>query len=417
MRVEIISIGDELLIGQTINTNASWIGQECSLLGIRIVQVTTISDEKELIKDAVDMAFTRSDLVLVTGGLGPTKDDITKHTLCEYFNTELEIHIPTLERIEAFFISRNRPMLDVNIRQAELPKSCTILDNRNGTAAGMWFDYEGKILISLPGVPYEMKGIMIEEVFPRLKAKFKLKALYHKTILTQGIGESFLAEQISDWENDVREQGLGLAYLPSPGMVKLRLTSYEGESRSEEIDRYFDQLIKRFPHYIFGTGDETLQGVVGQVLRDKHLTIGTVESCTGGALAHQIVSVSGASNYFQGSLITYSNELKGKLANVDEKIIDGFGAVSSEVVEQMARNGRDLLGVDVCLATSGVAGPEGGTNEKPVGLVWIGISTSDRTISKCFRFGDNRERNIQMTVLTALNLVRCEILGILFEKK
>lgn len=417
MRAEIISIGDELLIGQTINTNASWLGQECSRLGIRIVQVTTISDEKQLIKEAVDAAFTRSDLVLVTGGLGPTKDDITKHTLCEYFNTELEIHIPTLQRIEAFFASRNRPMLEVNIRQAELPKACTILENRNGTAAGMWFELKGKILISMPGVPYEMKGIMTEEVFPRLQQKFELKALYHKTILTQGIGESFLAEQIAGWENEVRDKGLGLAYLPSPGMVKLRLTSYEGESRSNEIDSYFDQLIARFPHYVFGRGDDTLQKVLGQVLRVKGLTIGTVESCTGGALAQQIVSVPGASDYFQGSLLTYSNELKNKLVKVDAKDLKDHGAVSSEVVEQMAKNGREILGVDVCVSTSGIAGPDGGTDEKPLGLVWIGISTADRIVSKCFRFGDNRERNIQMTVLTALNLVRCEILGILFEKK
>lgn len=417
MKAEIISIGDELLIGQTVNTNASWLGQECSRLGIRVVQVTTISDEKGIIKEAVDGAFKRSDLVLVTGGLGPTKDDITKYTLCEYFNTELEIHIPTLQRIEAFFASRNRPMLDVNIRQAELPRTCTILENRNGTAAGMWFDHEGKILISMPGVPYEMKGIMSEEVFPRLQKKFELKALYHKTILTQGIGESFLAEQIADWENEVRGKGLGLAYLPSPGMVKLRLTSYEGEIRSAEIDQYFDHLIDRFPHYIFGKGEDTLQKVVGEILRDKKMTIGTIESCTGGALAHQIVSVSGASDYFQGSLLTYSNELKEKLAQVDPEVLNVYGAVSAEVVEQMAKNGRERLGVDVCVSTSGVAGPDGGTADKPVGLVWIGISTRERTVSKCFRFGDNRERNIQMTVLTALNLVRCEILGILFEKK
>jgi nicotinamide-nucleotide amidase len=367
--------------------------------------------------EAVDAAFKRSDLVLVTGGLGPTKDDITKHTLCEYFKTTLEIHIPTLQRIEEFFFSRKRPMLEVNIRQAELPKACTILTNRYGTAAGMWFDHDGKVLISMPGVPYEMKGIMTEEVFPRLQEKFELKALYHKTLLTQGIGESFLAEQIADWENEVRVKGLGLAYLPSPGMVKLRLTSYEGENRSFEIDRYFDQLIARFPHYVYGKGDDTLQKVVGEILREKGLTIGTVESCTGGALAQQIVSVSGASDYFQGSLLTYSNELKQKLAQVDPVTLTEYGAVSAEVVEQMAKNGRDRLGVDVCVSTSGVAGPDGGTPDKPVGLVWIGISTKERTVSKSFRFGDNRERNIQMTVLTALNLVRCEILGILFEKK
>lgn len=417
MRAEILSIGDELLIGQTVNTNASWLGQECSKLGIRIVHVTTISDEKQLIKDAVNDAFSRADLVLVTGGLGPTKDDITKYTLCEYFDSELEIHLPTLQRIEAFFSKRNRPMLEVNIRQAELPKKCTILENVNGTAAGMWFEKDGKILISMPGVPYEMKGIMIDQAFPRLKEKFALKALYHKTLMTQGIGESFLADQIQEWENEVREKGLGLAYLPSPGMVKLRLTSYEGESRAEEIDTYFKQLEGRFPNYVYGKEDETIQLVLGRLLREKKMTIGTVESCTGGSLAQTLVSVPGASDYFQGSFLTYTNELKNRLVDVSKHDLDTVGAVSREVVEQMAKNGREKLGVDICVSTSGVAGPEGGTEELPVGTIWIGIATKDKVIAKKFQFGDHRERNIQMTVLTALNLVRCEILGILIEKK
>lgn len=417
MRAEILSIGDELLIGQTVNTNASWLGQECSKLGIRIVHVTTISDEKQLIKDAVDEAFKRADLVLVTGGLGPTKDDITKYTLSEYFDSELEIHLPTLQRIEAFFSKRNRPMLEVNIRQAELPKKCTILENVNGTAAGMWFEKNGKILISMPGVPYEMKGIMLEQSFPRLKEKFALKALYHRTLMTQGIGESFLADQIQDWENEVREKGLGLAYLPSPGMVKLRLTSYEGESRAGEIDEYFKQLEERFPNYVYGKEDETIQLVLGRLLREKKMTIGTVESCTGGSLAQTLVSVPGASDYFQGSFLTYTNELKNRLVDVSKHDLDTVGAVSREVVEQMAKNGREKLGVDVCISTSGVAGPDGGTEELPVGTIWIGISTKEKVIAKKFQFGDHRERNIQMTVLTALNLVRCEILGILIEKK
>lgn len=417
MRAEILSIGDELLIGQTINTNASWLGQECSKLGIRIVHVTTISDEKQLIKDAVDEAFKRADLVLVTGGLGPTKDDITKYTLCEYFDSELEIHIPTLQRIEAFFSKRNRPMLEVNIRQAELPKKCTILENVNGTAAGMWFENDGKILISMPGVPYEMKGIMMEQAFPRLKERFALKALYHRTLMTQGIGESFLADQIQDWENEVREKGLGLAYLPSPGMVKLRLTSYEGESRADEIETYFKLLEERFPNYVYGKEDETIQLVLGRLLRDKKMTIGTVESCTGGSLAQTLVSVAGASDYFQGSFLTYTNDLKNRLVDVSKHDLDTVGAVSREVVEQMAKNGREKLGVDVCISTSGVAGPDGGTEALPVGTIWIGIATNDKVITKKFQFGDHRERNIQMTVLTALNLVRCEILGILIEKK
>lgn len=417
MRAEIISIGDELLIGQTINTNASWMGQECTKLGIRVVQVTTISDDKQLILEAVDKAFERADLILVTGGLGPTKDDITKHTLCEYFDTELEIHIPTLQRVEEFFAKRNRPMLDVNIRQAELPKACTILENKNGTAAGMWFEKNDSILISMPGVPYEMKGIMLEEVFPRLQEKFALKAVYHKTLLTQGIGESFLADQIQEWEEDVRSKGLGLAYLPSPGMVKLRLTSYEGDRRAEEIAKMFREIETRFPQYVYGEGEETLSLVLGKALRSKGLSIGTVESCTGGAVAKELVSIPGSSDYFKGSLVTYSNELKHNLLHVSNGSLEQFGAVSKEVVEQMAQNGRKALDVDICIATTGIAGPDGGTDEKPVGTVWFGISTGDKVFSKKYLFGDHRERNIDMTVLTALNLARCEILGIINEKK
>jgi nicotinamide-nucleotide amidase len=416
MRAELLSIGDELLIGQTINTNASWLGQECSKIGIQIVQVTTISDEKQLIKEAIDLAFLRSDIVLVTGGLGPTKDDITKYTLCEYFDSELEIHLPTLQKIETFFAERKRPMLDVNMRQAELPKKCEILENRYGTAAGMWFTQNDKVLISMPGVPYEMKGIMTEEVFPRLKERFVLKAMYHKTILTQGIGESFLAEAIKDWENEVREVGLGLAYLPSPGMVKLRLSSYQGEVRKEEINAYFTVLEDRFPQYIYGSEEDTLPSVIGKLLIAKELTIGTVESCTAGALAKSIVSVAGSSAYFEGSILTYSNALKKKLVHVSTENLDNFGAVSQEVVEQMAINGREILGVDLCISTSGVAGPDGGSDEKPVGTIWIAIASNENVFSKQFYFGNSRERNIEMAVLTALNLARCKILGILSEK-
>lgn len=417
MKAELISIGDELLIGQTVNTNASWLGKECSQRGVRIIQVTTISDDKQLILEAVKQAFERADLVLVTGGLGPTKDDITKHTLCEFFNTTLEMHIPTLHQIEQFFSQRNRPMLDVNIRQAELPKDCEILTNRVGTAAGMWFDYKGKVLISMPGVPYEMKGIMQEEVFPRLDSRYQLKSLFHKTILTQGMGESFLAESIADWEDEVRGAGLSLAYLPAPGMVKLRLTSFEGKQREAEIDTYFSVIKDRFPSLVFGEGEETLPEVIGKILLQKNQTIGTVESCTGGGLAASFVANAGASAYFSGSLLTYTNALKQQVGKVSEETLKQFGAVSSETAEEMARNGREILGVDMCVSTTGVLGPDGGTTENPVGTVWIGVATKDRTLSKRFQYGDNRERNSQMAILSALNLARCELLELIFEKK
>ena len=417
MKADIISIGDELLIGQTVNTNASWIGKELAMRGVRIMQITAIPDDEQKIAEAVDDAFGRSEIIIVTGGLGPTKDDITKHTLCKYFDTTLFLHEPTLKKIEDYFALRNRSMLEVNRKQAELPEKCEILDNNYGTAAGMWFNKEGKILVSLPGVPYEMKGIMTEQVFPRLMERFELKSLFHVTLMTQGLGESFLADQISDWEDKVRDAGLGLAYLPSPGMVKLRLTSYEGKEREEEIRSLFTELEQRLPQYVFGYDEMSLSEIVGKLLKENGLTLGTVESCTGGLLAGNIVSVPGASDYFMGSLLTYSNHLKMQLAGVSEASLMEFGAVSQEVVEEMALGGQEKLGLDLCIATSGVAGPTGGTEEKPVGTVWIAIALKNKVVSKRFYFGNDRERNIQMTILSALNMARCEILGISTEKK
>jgi nicotinamide-nucleotide amidase len=314
-----------------------------------------------------------------------------------------------LDKIEDYFSKRNRPMLETNRQQAALPVNCTILNNAYGTAAGMWFEENGKVFISLPGVPYEMKGIMTEEVFPRLKEKFSLKSIYHRTALTQGIGESFLAEIIKDWENSIRERGLGLAYLPSPGLVKLRITSYKGAEDANVIDAYFEQLAALIPEALFGFENDTLPSVIGNLLKEKNLSIGTVESCTTGLLASQISSISGASDYFQGSLLTYSNKLKVKLAHVSAENIVNFGAVSEQVAREMAEGGRKNLGVDVCISTTGIAGPTGGTDEKPVGLVWIGIALPNKTIARKFIFGDNRERNLQMTVWSALNWLRFEL--------
>ena len=332
MNVEILSIGDELLIGQTINTNASWLGQQLSAIGARIIKTVSIADTVDAIVNALDATEKNTNCVIITGGLGPTKDDITKHTLCSYFNTTLEIHQPTLDKIEDYFSKRNRPMLETNRQQAALPLNCTILNNSYGTAAGMWFEEKDKVFISLPGVPYEMKGIMTEEGFPRLKEKFSLKSIYHRTALTQGIGESFLAEIIKDWENSIREKGLGLAYLPSPGLVKLRITSYKGAEDACVIDAYFEQLAVLIPEALFGYENDTLPSVIGNLLKEKNLSIGTVESCTTGLLASQISSISGASDYFQGSLLTYSNKLKVKLAHVSAENIVNFGAVKIKIL-------------------------------------------------------------------------------------
>ncbi len=410
MNVIVVSIGDELLIGQTVNTNASWIGQEISKLGGNVIEGLTISDKAQDILTTVDYALITSDVVIITGGLGPTKDDITKHTLANYFETELEIHQPTLEKITSYFTMRNRPMLELNIQQAELPKNCTILTNNYGTAAGMWFEKNGKIVISLPGVPYEMKGIMTEEVFPRMKERFKLNSMYHKTILTQGIGESFLAEKLTDWENRVRAEGFGLAYLPSPGIVKLRISSPNGDKDKGKIENYLSEVKNTLPEAAFGYENETLPEIIGNLLRDRNLKIGTVESCTSGLLANQIVTISGASDYFEGSLLTYSYKLKEEILGISNSTLLDNGAVSEIVALQMAEQGLKKLNVDICLSTTGIAGPAGGTEDKPVGLVWIGLATKNGVKARKFQFGDNRERNIQMTVLSALNWLRYELL-------
>jgi nicotinamide-nucleotide amidase len=406
MTAEIIAIGDELLIGQTINTNAAWIGQECSKIGVRISRSIVVSDDESEILEAVDRALKDADLVLVTGGLGPTKDDITKHALCKYFNTKLARDEATLNKIQTFFAQRNRPMLDANERQADLPESCTILPNKFGTAAGMWFEKGGSILVSMPGVPYEMKVIVTDELIPRIKERFTLQSIFHKTILTQGIGESFLAEQIFDWENKVRNAGLSLAYLPSPGMVKLRLTSNEGAFREKEIDSYFEELLDRFPEFIFGKENDTLPVVLHRMCIEHGLTMGTVESCTGGAIAQSIIGLSGASQFFKGAFVTYANEIKTSLAGVNPESIEKYGAVSAEVAQEMVLGGLDQLEVDLCIATTGIMGPEGETENQQVGTVWVAIATKNTIQTKCFSFGDNRERNILMTVLSALNMAR-----------
>jgi len=417
IQAELISIGDELLIGQTVNTNASWLGQQLATIGIRVIHTAVIADEQDAITAAFDAAFNRASLIIVTGGLGPTKDDITKHVLCNYFNTELEINEEILAHITGFFTKRNRPMLEVNRLQAALPKSAKVLFNRQGTAAGMWFNNADKVLISMPGVPYEMKSIFTEEALPKISEQFQTVGLYHRTVLTQGIGESFLAESIADWEDRLRNDGLGLAYLPSPGIVKLRLTAYAGVIDADRVDSYLKELKERLPIAVYGEEEQTLPEVVGELLRQRGQTVGTVESCTGGAIAASLTSVSGSSDYVYGGLVTYSNALKFQLAGVDPMIIDAFGAVSQEVVEQMALGGREKLGVDWCISVSGVAGPTGGSDEKPVGTVWIGIAGKEGVLSKRFQFGDHRERNVQMSVLSALNYLRCVLLGIFPEKK
>lgn len=409
MIVSIISIGDELLIGQTINTNAAWLGKELSLLGARIQQVLTISDDEHIIRKAIDESG--ADLCIVTGGLGPTKDDRTKKVLAAYFDMPLVEHQETLDHITNFFARRNRPMLPANVDQALLPKGCEILPNRLGTAAGMWFKAKGKSVISLPGIPYEMKGIFQEEILPRLREKYSLNALYHKTIITHGIGESFLAERIAAWETSLEEAKLSLAYLPSPGMVKLRIGSQKGKADALLIEQKISELLALIPELIVGYGEDTLSSVVAKLLADQDKTIGTVESCTAGSLASSLVNHSGSSQYYRGSLLTYQTSMKSSLLGIEPEFIEQYDVVSEEVVKRMAEAGKEKLNVDYCLGTSGIMGPSAGDSHHAVGTVWIGLATDRETIAKKFHFGDNRLRNIEMSTLTALNLLRLALLA------
>lgn len=410
MQVEIISIGDELLIGQTINTNASWMGQELSQRGAFVSRVVTISDKTDAIRSAIDEGLNTADVVLVTGGLGPTKDDVTKKVITDYFEDELYIHEETLERVKGFFTRINRPMLEVNVQQAAVPKKSTVLRNMQGTAPGMWLEKNGKILISLPGVPYEMKGIMEQEVFPRLENLFGLKKFYAKTANLQGVGESYIADKMAVWEDDLRSKGLELAYLPSPGLVRLRITSLNGHSDEALIDTYFRELEEAYPENLYGYGDASLAEITGNLLKQYSATVATAESCTGGALAASLVSIPGSSAYFHGGFLTYTNELKHAILGVHQEHFMTVGAVSEEVVREMATGGKNKLNVDYCVSISGIAGPDGGTDEKPVGTVWISVASPKRVVAKRFLFSDNRERVINRTVLSALNFLRNEIL-------
>lgn len=410
MIADIINIGDELLIGQVINTNASWMAERLNSIGIRVRQITAISDSGDHIKNAIDEAFRFSDLVILTGGLGPTKDDITKHVLAEYYKSQLVVHEPTLEQVEQFFKLRGRTITELNRRQAEIPECCEPLSNSSGTAPGMWFEKEGKILISIPGVPFEMRALMEDHILPRLASRINGDVILHKTVLTQGVGESFLADLIEAWE-DALPANIRLAYLPQPGIVRLRLTATgnDREMVEQSISQQLESLLKLIPGYVFGFDGDTLEGLIGKILINHTATICTAESCTGGYLAHMITRVPGSSDYFKGSVVAYSNELKTKLLGIDSVMIKKYGAVSREVVEAMAASARKLLNCTYALATSGIAGPAGGSDEKPVGTVWIAIAGPEGMNTKNFLFGNNRERNIHITALTALNMLRLEI--------
>jgi len=412
MKAEIITIGDEILIGQIVDTNSAWIAEQFNLAGIEIYQITSVHDDHEHIVEALKKAEEKVDLVMITGGLGPTKDDITKKTLCQYFNTNLVFHEQTFEHITEMFAQRGFNFNKLNHDQALVPESCTVLFNKTGTAPGMWFEKNDTIFVSVPGVPFEMKYLVEFEILPRLMSSGKTKAIVHKTVLTQGIPESALALQIEQWE-DALPKNIKLAYLPNPMSVRLRLSAYGTDKiqLQQQIDVEVEKLKKLIPNNIYGYDNETLAEVIGRLLKEKGKTLAVAESCTGGYISEQITAVPGCSEYYKGSVTAYSNEVKQKVLGVSENSLVDFGAVSEQVAKEMALGVQKVLGAGFSVATTGIAGPDGGTEEKPVGTVWIAVAGENKVFASKFVFGNNRERNIIRSGQTALQLLRRMILN------
>ncbi|MHC1704617.1 MAG: competence/damage-inducible protein A [Tenuifilaceae bacterium] len=411
MVAEIIPIGDEILIGQIVDTNSAWIAERLNLLGVKVSRIISISDSKNIIHDSLYESFQNNDITIITGGLGPTNDDITKGVLTDFFQGNLIIHEPTLEHITTLFNKRGLPLTELNRKQAEVPDSCLPLFNKLGTAPGMWFEKENKIIISLPGVPFEMKGLMEDEVLPRLKMLIKDEVIVHQTIQTFGLPESFLAEKLTGWESQM-PSNIKLAYLPSPLSIRLRLSAYGSTQMdlNNIVQKEIDKLYKIIPKYIFGEDDVTMQQVVGQMLKSIGSTLSLAESCTGGTIAHLITDVPGSSAYFQGGIVAYSNRVKEEILGVDPKLISKHGAVSKEVVEAMAKGVKAKLKTDFAIAVSGIAGPDGGTKEKPVGTIWIAVISNKSLITNDLKFGADRQRNIMRSSITALNMLRLMII-------
>lgn len=412
MRAQIISIGDELLIGQTINTNAAWIGAELSKLGFEISRMISIPDKKDDILKVLAESAGKSDVVLITGGLGPTSDDITKPVLCEFFETKMVTDPEVLAIIEKMMFRRNFPMNENNRRQAEVPQSCKVLYNATGTAPGMWFEKQGTVFVSMPGVPLEMKHIMTEHVLPELAKKYRTQTIIHRNIMTYGTPEAKLAEILTGFEAGLPEY-VRLAYLPSFGIIKLRLTG-KGNNRAileKTVDEHVKRLYEIIPELIYAENEETMEMTVGRLLKSKNSTLSTAESCTGGNISHMITSVPGSSKYYIGSVVAYDNRVKTMLLEVHPETIMKYGAVSGEVAEAMAKGAMDLFSTDYSVAVTGIAGPDGGTDEKPAGTVWISVASKNKSTTRKFIFGNDRNINIMRFSVAALDMLRQQIIG------
>jgi len=412
--MHIINIGNELLFGKTINTNAAFIAEKLYETGIEVEKSLVIPDNPDTILKTIGDCFKETDWIITTGGLGPTKDDMTKNVIAKYFEVGFEVHKPTLDMVIEMFSARGLDAGEVNRRQAEIPVGAIALTNKNGTAPGLWIEKNGKTLIALQGVPFEMQEILVQLVIPLLKEKYKgVHAVVHKNILTSGIGESMLAQKIETWENALPKE-ITLAYLPSPGQVLLRLTarSNDHESASKLIDTQVSSLLEIITPYLVSTKGETLVEVVSSLLKKQKKKLAIAESCTGGYISHLITSLPGSSQFFEGAIVSYSNEVKRDILNVRETNLKKHGAVSEMVVTDMAMNTMTLFETDYAIATSGVAGPGGGTEEKPIGLVWVAVASPTRVITQKFLFGKNggREVIIKRAAMAALNMLREELI-------
>jgi len=407
MLAEIITIGDEILIGQIIDSNSAWMAVELNKIGVKVKQITSVSDDAHHILKAFADAENRADLILITGGLGPTKDDITKKTMANYFQSkEMVLNEPTLEFVKKIFKRYKAPLLEVNIQQAMVPSNCEVLLNEQGTAPGMLFRKGKKIFISMPGVPYEMMNLMNTHVLPIVKKEFNLPPVYHQTILTAGVGESFLAEKIKDIEEGLPPY-IKLAYLPKLGSVRLRLSTSEhaSETIKAEVDHHIDEILERIPNVWIAKEDIPIEKVILNLMEAKQLTLSVAESCTGGAISSLFTQHSGCSAVFAGGGIVYSYELKTKLLGVKPDTLSKFGAVSEETIVEMVNGALQNFETDYAIAVSGIAGPDGGTADKPVGTVWIAVANKEKVVAKKYNFGNKRAQNIERSAMAALNLL------------
>jgi nicotinamide-nucleotide amidase len=407
VRAEIITIGDEILYGQILDTNTQWISLELDKLGIKTIRKSSVGDQASEITQILQEASSRADIVFITGGLGPTKDDLTKKVLADFFNCGLAMHPEALQDVTEFFAKRGRELSDINRDQALLPTKAQFVPNKQGTAPCMWFEEKGVIWVSMPGVPFEMKAIMETEVLPRVIKHFKTPVIFHKVIKTVGIGESYLSDLIQEWELSLPSH-IKLAYLPSLGIVKLRLTAFgdDLDSLSADVETELARVMPLISSFVFGYEKEELAEVVGHILRKTKTSLGVAESCTGGHLAHQFTQISGSSDYFTGGIVSYANQVKMEQLGVSASILSEFGAVSEPCIRAMAEGARKVLGTTYALATSGIAGPTGGTEEKPVGTVWIALAHPEGVITRKLQLAGTRMQNIHMTSLASINLLR-----------